>query len=86
MSKPLLVAVIIESEAGWGAKPDGYLYATSRDLFEERKKIIQNGNNNKYGLYVQKEETVFVSEEDWKIIVNKGGSSWENKYFKPIQL
>lgn len=45
----LFVQTLIESERGWGQRPDGYIIANSRELCEEKvKDICSRGNSECY--------------------------------------
>ncbi len=45
---------IIESEAGWGAKVDGYLVGVSKEALDARKSVFEKGNTPNYGLYYER--------------------------------
>ena len=42
---------VIESEAGWGYKPDGYMVGFTIEDLKERQKDFESGNSSDYGLY-----------------------------------
>lgn len=42
---------VIESEAGWGCKQDGYMVGFTIEDLKERQKHFEEGNSNAYGLY-----------------------------------
>ncbi len=45
---------IIESEAGWGYKPDGYMVGFTIEDLKERQKSFEKGNTESYGLYYER--------------------------------
>lgn len=42
---------IMEYEAGWGTKVDGYMVGVSKEALDERKYVFEKGNTANYGLY-----------------------------------
>ena len=45
---------IIESEAGWGSKHDGYMVGLTVEALKERQKDFEKGNTGSYGLYYER--------------------------------
>lgn len=45
---------IIESEAGWGSKFDGYMVGFTIEDLKERQKTFEKGNTSTYGLYYER--------------------------------
>lgn len=50
---------IMEAEAGWGVKPDGYMIAVSDEALDERVKELQSKNTPDYGWYEQRPQMRF---------------------------
>lgn len=42
---------VIEAEAGWGRKHDGYMVGFTIEDLKKRQKHFEEGNSNAYGLY-----------------------------------
>lgn len=51
--------VIMEAEAGWGVKPDGYMIAISDKALDERIKDLESKNSREYGFYEQRPQSRF---------------------------
>lgn len=45
---------VIESEAGWGSKHDGYMVGFTVEDLKERQKDFERGNTGSYGLYYER--------------------------------
>lgn len=45
---------VIESEAGWGSKHDGYMVGFTIEGLKERQKDFERGNTGSYGLYYER--------------------------------
>lgn len=45
---------VIESEAGWGCKSDGYMVGFTVEDLEKRKIDFEKANSNTYGLYYER--------------------------------
>lgn len=45
---------VIESEAGWGSKQDGYMVGFTVEDLKERQKDFERGNTGSYGLYYER--------------------------------
>lgn len=45
---------VIESEAGWGSKQDGYMVGLTVEDLKERQKDFERGNTGSYGLYYER--------------------------------
>ena len=57
---------VIESEAGWGSKRDGYMVGFTIDDLEKRKVTFETNNSADYGLYYERPNDyvpVILSEE-----------------------
>lgn len=63
---------IIESEAGWGIKNDGYMVGVSKEALDKRKIEFEKRNTANYGLYYERSgqgyEQVFLTEEAAKAL------------------
>lgn len=73
--------VIIESEAGWGTKPDGYMVGLSKEALDARKITFEDGNTGSYGLYYERMgrgyEEVDLTEEAVKALEeSETGTIW----------
>ena len=45
---------VIESEAGWGSKQDGYMVGLTVEGLKERQKDFERGNTVAYGFYYER--------------------------------
>lgn len=45
---------VIESEAGWGSKHDGYMVGLTVEGLKERQKDFERGNTESYGFYYER--------------------------------
>lgn len=45
---------IVESEEGWGSKHDGYMVGFTIEDLEERRKVFEAANTEKYGYYYER--------------------------------
>lgn len=45
---------VIESEAGWGSKQDGYMVGFTIEGLKERQKDFERGNTGSYGFYYER--------------------------------
>lgn len=45
---------VIEAEAGWGCKCDGYMVGFTIEDLKERQKDFEDGNSSSYGLYYER--------------------------------
>ena len=45
---------VIEYEAGWGSKQDGYMVGFTIEDLKERQKDFERGNTGSYGLYYER--------------------------------
>lgn len=45
---------IIECEAGWSSKQDGYMVGFTIEGLKERQKDFERGNTHSYGLYYER--------------------------------
>ncbi len=75
--------VVIEAEAGWGTKPDGYMVGLSKEALDARKVSFEERNSREYGLYYERSgsgyEEVNLSEEAVvKLEASETGTVWFN--------
>lgn len=45
---------VIEAEAGWGCKPDGYMVGFTIEDLKARQKSFEHNNSSDYGLYYER--------------------------------
>lgn len=64
--------VWVESEAGWGQRPDGETFHKDKETMEAYRKKYSNAGNENYYSYAHKTDIVEVSEETYNIVQNKG--------------
>jgi len=77
------MTVIIESEAGWGTKPDGYMVGVSKEALDKRKVQFEERNTREYGLYYDRMsfdyDTVELSDSAVKALEESDtGTVWFN--------
>lgn len=73
--------VVIESEAGWGAKPDGYMVGLSKEALDARKIEFEKRNSADYGLYYERmgrgyEEVDLTEEAVTALEASETGTIW----------
>lgn len=70
---------IIEAEAGWGTKHDGYMVGLTLADMDARRKEFESGNTSSYGLYFEKGVSytpVKLKESAIALILEKGNPVW----------
>uniref|UniRef100_A0AB39CEM4 Uncharacterized protein n=1 Tax=Pseudomonas phage HRDY3 TaxID=3236930 RepID=A0AB39CEM4_9VIRU len=74
---PALAQRVIESEAGWGTRPDGFLVALDIDAFNRRaNEIVSAGTYAEYSRVDGEPVPCYVTAETHAKLVEGNGSVW----------
>jgi len=80
--KTVVVQKWEESELGWGSRPDGYTIHQSEqhriDFIKSYWDSMPPSPPNEYSRPYGSSYLIDISVEDYKELVEKGGSIWEN--------
>lgn len=82
----LLRGCVVEYEAGWGSRHDGYLYAVDSESFKAKKAEVEQGGYEDFDR-VDDPDTILVSEEDWnEVNEHEGHAVWMDRKIEELQL
>ena len=73
--KKAYYAPIIEFEAGWGSKVDGYLVCLDREVYTKAKEVIEKGDNPELFWRVEEPKLCIIKDE---IEIAHGSYLWLN--------